>query len=127
MPVWLEYRVVHHRKFKIAGQLLGDPHGVSRAFTMWADALSYARENLTDGWVPDHFLLECSYESTAKQVANVLANPRVGLWHRKRGGWQIHDYADYNRKASEVKAIQAGNRARQARYRERLKGGSGHV
>ena len=125
MPFYLEYNVMNHPKFVRAGELLGGEYGAARAFTLWAAALSYAREHMTDGKVPHGFLSAYPYESSANAVAKVLADRRVRLWHRTRDGWRIHNYRSYNRSAKEIKTLRERNRERQSRFRARHAGGNG--
>ena len=57
---------------------------------------TYAARNLTDGFVGEEIVLLYGSDSLAATLV------RVGLWHRARGGWMIHDYLDYNPSREEV-------------------------
>lgn len=59
---------------------------------------TYAARNLTDGFVGQEIVLLYGSDSLAATLV------RVGLWHRARGGWNIHDYLDYNPSREEVLA-----------------------
>lgn len=75
---------------------------------------TYAAEHLTDGFIrQDVALLYGSAE-----LAGTLV--RAGLWNRTRGGWQIHDYLDYNPSAEQVKQERKQAAERQRRRRDRI-------
>jgi len=59
---------------------------------------TYAARNLTDGFVGEEIVLLYGSDSLAATLV------RVGLWHRARKGWTIHDYLDYNPSRAEVLA-----------------------
>lgn len=59
---------------------------------------TYAARNLTDGFVGQEIVLLYGSDSLAATLV------RVGLWHRARGGWTIHDYLDYNPSREQVLA-----------------------
>src|SRR5262245_46128200 len=105
-----------------AGDLLGGRGGAGRALALFLDALSYSREHLTDGFVPDHFLYKSPLVSAPKAVAKAMAHPEVNLLHRVNGGYLIHDFHDWNKSAKEIKEIRARWRANKATQR---RGGNG--
>lgn len=109
--LYVDDKLPRHPKIFKAGSMLGK-NGPAQALSMFLDGLSYAREHLTDGFIPDRFVAVCPLVERPLDVARVLIDRRVQLWHRVRGGYQIHDYHDWNRKASEIK---------EKRERERLK------
>jgi hypothetical protein len=59
------------------------------------DALCYSNEYLTDGFVPREVI---SDPVAAKALV------RVGLWETAKGGYMIHDYADYQPSKAEIEA-----------------------
>ena len=71
---------------------------------LWACGLSYAARYLTDGFIPTK-ALDClgasdeEYEIPMKMARRLEA---VGLWDPVEGGWQIHDYLDYQPSRDEV-------------------------
>lgn len=105
--IHIEIRLLTHPKILVAGGLLPGEFGALRAFWLYVAALGFAREHLTDGFIPDAFVQTCGLVLTPQAVANVLCSRRVGLWRKVRGGYQIHDYFHYNKKASAVKEIRA--------------------
>lgn len=90
---------------------------------MYLDGLSYAREHLTDGFLPDAYVRRSPLVSHPEVVANALASRAVRLWHRTKGGYRIHDYHDWNRKAADVKEKREKKRREKAAERERKKAG----
>lgn len=82
-------------------------------------AICYANRYRTDGFVPsgalptliarlDGLLERIPPELIAERMADRLV--AVGLWHKKRGGFLIHDYLDYNFSKAEIEAEKARNR-----------------
>jgi hypothetical protein len=81
-------------------------------------ALSWCADYLTDGFVPEiqvkRLLFVCD---DPLAIADRLVS--AGLWERADGGYQIHDYLEYNPSAEQVKAERAANAKRQAEWRDR--------
>lgn len=86
--------------------------------------LSWCADYLTDGFVPEiqvkRLLFVCD---DPLAIADRLV--AAGLWERADGGYQIHDYLEYNPSAEQVKAERAANAKRQAEWRERKKRSQG--
>jgi hypothetical protein len=119
--LYLDDRLPTHPKLFQAGKLLG-VNGIAHALYLYLAGLAYAREHLTDGFVPDQFVIGNSLIREPKQVARALASRKVLLWHRVPGGYQIHDFLDYNPSASKTKALRAEWRKKKAAQR---RGGNG--
>jgi hypothetical protein len=67
-------------------------------------SIAYANRNLTDGFVPDAVafrLADHPQQGEPSQVIDELA--AAGLWEVVDGGYQIHDYPDYQRSKEEVR------------------------
>jgi hypothetical protein len=120
--LYLDDHLPTHPKIFKAGARLGQD-GPALALALFVAGLSYAREHLTDGFVPDQFVASCGLVQTPQSVARVLSSRAVRLWHKTRGGYQIHDYHDWNQKASEVKEKREADRRRKAAQRA---GKNGH-
>jgi len=120
--IFLDNKVAHHPKFLKAGRLLGGQDGVARVVTLFIDALGYADQFLTDGKIGDEFVASSSVVRDGRSVAKVLSDRRIRLWHRIRGGYLIHDYHDWNRKANDVKEKREKDRLRKARWRAKQNG-----
>lgn len=71
------------------------------AMGLWVRAGSWSAQQLTDGFIPEQIALTLG---TKGQAAALVA---VDLWEVVDGGYQIHDYLDYNPTADEVRADQA--------------------
>lgn len=86
-------------------------------------ALCYAARHLTDGYLDaasaaclfpaDTFAAACLVKLAPKQGwADVMV--KAGLWDRVSGGYQIHDYLDYNPPRAKVLAKRARERERRS-------------
>jgi hypothetical protein len=116
--IYLDDRILTHPKLIRAGQLIGR-NGVSRALHLYITGLAYAQAYITDGFVNDALITRYAFDNDPLRVAKALANESVRLWHRVEGGYQIHDYHEYNDDAAKVERKKALTRARVARWRSR--------
>jgi hypothetical protein len=73
---------------------------------------TYAAQHLTDGFVGKSIVLLYGSEALAARLVE------TGLWHRTRGGWNIHDYLDYNPSRETVEKERKAAAERQRRSRE---------
>lgn len=121
--LYIDDKLPRHPKIMKAGALLGGGDGPARALAMFLDGLSYTRSYLTDGMVPDQFVAGSSLVREPLDVARVLADRRVGLWHRVRGGYRFHDFHEWNKSAKEIKEIRKKWREKKAAQR---RGGNGN-
>lgn len=124
--LYIDDKLTRHPKIYKAGSQLGD-NGAALALSVYLDGLSYAREHLTDGFIPEKYLASSGLVSKPYLVARALASRSVRLWHRVPGGYQIHDYHDWNRNASEVKQKREAERVKKARQREAQRKGNGEL
>jgi hypothetical protein len=122
----IDDRLPTHPKILKAGQLLGNG-GVSQAFHMYVMGLAYARQNLTDGFIPDGFVLSCGAVSKSSLCAKALSARGIGLWRKVHGGYQIHDFHRYNPKASDVKEKRERDRLRKQAERHGRNGSMSEV
>ncbi|MFJ6667463.1 hypothetical protein [Streptomyces sp. NPDC091383] len=112
MPwVKLDDRFPSHRKVA----LLSD-----RAFRLHVSAICWCAENLTDGRIADRELALVAKIRGIKATAKVLED--AGLWDRIEGGWEIHDYLDYNPSRDQVLAERKKNAERQEKFRKKRNG-----
>lgn len=72
-----------HRKIVAAGS----------ALTLWVRAGAWCAQQLTDGRVPDEMVSLLGPKRGAERDASRLVE--VGLWERVDGGFQFHDWQDY--------------------------------
>jgi hypothetical protein len=81
----------------------------SEGVALFVLALSWCGGALTDGFIPTAQVRRIALNDDATETAERLVT--VGLWDRVPGGYQIHDYLDYNPSAEQVEAQrQAGIR-----------------
>lgn len=75
------------------------------AIGLWTICGAWSCQQLTDGFVPTS-LVEAlrSNEASASFASDLL---RVGLWEEVEGGYQFHDWSDYQPSAREVKEERA--------------------
>jgi len=104
-----------HRKLNALGPL------APLAGWLHVCALCYCARQLTDGFVPAGQVAKLArFEALSVTLEDlVTALLRVGLWHRKRGGFQIHDFLDYNPSRKKVMTERRRNAQRQERFRGR--------
>ena len=116
--MWLKIddRIVDHPKMFAAARHLGR-RGHARAFGVYMAGLCYANGHLTDGYLAESVVQSFKIDRTPTEVAAVLAFPEVGLWEVVAGGWRIHDYHQFNPKASDVKEKLAADRDRKREER----------
>lgn len=94
----VESSVARNRKFVKAGP------GPS---WLWLCGLAYCQEGLTDGFIPTEAIDFLGVKSARHMVKHLVS---AGLWDAIDGGWQVHDYLDHNKPASEVRRIIADRR-----------------
>ncbi|MCE5247916.1 hypothetical protein LLG88_13465 [bacterium] len=105
-----------HFKFIQAGKRLG-PDGRLLAFGFFVSGVCFSNRHLTDGYLPLDVVE--TWSKRAGTLASALVS--VGLWDRADGGFQIHDFHDYNPASDEVQARREKDRARkETERRERL-------
>lgn len=104
-----------HRKVFAAASDLGGPHNYARVISMFIQGSCYAARNLTDGFLPIA-VVRRFHDSNPAQLARSLV--KAALWEHAEGGFQIHDYQEYNPLASTVKEKRARDSARKKRSLE---------
>ena len=133
--VWvkLDDQFTEHPKVVLAGPLAGWLH---------VCGLVYCGRNLTDGFIPsamvsrlatfDHIgittggaagLFEVGHDIETQELIDILVD--CGLWEEAEGGYNIHDYLDYNPSKADVIAERKANAKRQKDFQERHRKGNG--
>ena len=81
----------------------------------WMDVcgMCYAARYLTDGFVPTKQVPKLTDKPNPDELAQILVD--VGLWEPRPGGFQIHDYLDYNPTREQVLRQRAADLERKAR------------
>jgi len=97
----------HHRKMLQAG-----PH----ACWLWVCGLAYCQRMRTDGFIPTEALPMLGVGAW-KKYAGILVSSQ--LWHKVEGGYQVHDFLDWNASADERAEQEQANRDKVLRYRHR--------
>lgn len=102
--------------FKVDDKLWGHPKWMALpagARALWVTAGSYCASNETDGRL------------SAATIAPLGGRPRdadrlveCGLWERVEGGYQFHDWADYQPTKAQVRAERDATKERQRKWRE---------
>ena len=107
--------------FKVDDTLHGHPkprRAGLPAMGLWALAGSYSSQYLTEGFVPEWFVL--GWPQGRKRAAELVD---VGLWapdeQGGEQGWTFHDWEHYQPSKAEIEADRAANRERQKRFRQK--------
>ena len=120
--LYLDDKLPSHPKLLRAGARLGD-NGAALVLAVYVAGLAYAREHLTDGFLPTGFVNSLVVlVQTPQDVINAMVSRGVALWHRVPGGYRIHDYHDWNDNAASIKEKREKWRAKSA---ARRRGGNG--
>ncbi len=73
---------------------------------LYLAGLIYANANLTDGFIVESMLpVLCgmAYQTPSKGMAQVLVN--LNLWEKVEGGYQIHDFLEFNKSRDQIKTL----------------------
>lgn len=85
------------------------------AFALFVTGLAYCNRNLTDGFIPSPVGFGQLRYCDGNAVPSIRELEEVGLWHPKRGGWMVHDFAEYQpTKAAVLAEKEAKSRAGRA-------------
>jgi len=100
--------IAHHPKLIAAGPI---------AAWFYVCGLTYASTYGTDGFIPD---TEAPHVTPLDDPQDAIKRlVEAGLWHRRKGGYQIHDFLDYQPSGAKMKAGRIAARRRSAEYRAR--------
>jgi hypothetical protein len=113
----LDDALLDHPKIFTAGKTVGGSNGPALALGFYTVLLMWSNRHLTNGFVPESTIGGFAHVRNPRAVADALA--RAGLLDRARGGFQIHDFNEYNPSPTKVKAHRRAARLRQQRHRER--------
>jgi hypothetical protein len=104
-----ESKFPEHVKVYRAGASLGRA-GTGRVIAMMTAMTCFSVDQLTDGFLPDEKVRTSPHDRRPLEVAAALV--AAELWHRVDGGYQIHDFHDFNPAAEAVKAKRQADLAR---------------
>ena len=110
--VKLDEQFTDHPKIMQAGPL---------ASWLYVCGLTYCNRLLTNGHIPAGQLRKLADLDGADLLAATLV--RVGLWDTVDGGYQVHDYLDYQPSKDQVMAQREATAIRQGRFRENKRNG----
>lgn len=88
-----------------------------RAFRLQVEGLCYSNRNLTDGFVPS----QVAHRSGRKSALELVA---AGCWDEADGGYQIHDFDEYQPSRAEVLKRREQTAGRVREWRRRKRGGN---
>lgn len=108
--VKLDDQFTDHPKIVAAGPQAGWLH---------VCAMCYASRYLTDGFIPINVIPRLMTGNTTKLVETLVA---VGLWETAEGGYQIHDYLEYNPSRADTLAAREKDAKRQREHRDSRSG-----
>lgn len=95
------------------------------AFRLWTTALAYANRNLSDGFIPVLMLRRLSTAPKPEKDAAELV--RLRLWEVADGGYQIHDFHEYQPSKEQVLSERESTRQRVANWRAGKKSPAGNA
>lgn len=108
--------------FRSDDNLLDHPKWIGlpdAAKVLWHEAGMWASRHLTDGVVPPSY-----FASRPGSLASARDLVRSGLWSKGRGGgYQFHDWSDWNPTREKVEAERKAAAERQQRFREARRNG----
>ena len=105
-----------HPKLEAAGDLAG---------WLFVCALCYCNRAETDGFVPDGRVAKLTGLKQPERLAERLVE--VGLFDRAEGGYEIHDYLEFQPSASDLKRQRDQKAERMARWRAKRRNGDAPV
>ena len=105
-----------HPKIVQAGPLAG---------FLYIAGLCYAGRYLTDGFIPRGQVRKLIDTDNVTPLVTALVTAE--LWDECDGGYQIHDYLEYNPSGEQVKAERKAAAARQKAFRERRREANGRI
>lgn len=103
----LDDHFLDHPKILAAGE---------RAELLHIHALLYCNKHLTDGFVPEAAISHLLHAPQRQAVQRLI---ELCIWVVVDGGYQIHDFLDWNPSREAVLTLRAQNTARQAESRQR--------
>jgi hypothetical protein len=106
-----------HPKVMKAGARLG-ARGSSTIIHLHLWGIAYARQHLTDGFIPLKAVASCGAISKCSLVAEAMCARGVRLWRKVKGGYQIHDFHEYNPTAAAERVRRERSRKYMAQYRK---------
>ena len=89
------------------------------AFRLWIVGLCYCQSALTDGFIPNEVIpRDASRVRYVRELTRSKLPGRAALWKVVRGGFQVHDYLQWNDGRREILQKRASHAARTRRWRD---------
>jgi hypothetical protein len=117
MWVRVDEKFPEHPKVVEAGRHLGI-HGRGRVVALWTVGICYCNRNATDGFF-DRKTAEKWTLFDKKPIEVLTVMCRADLLKQVDGGFQFHDYFDYQPSAAEIKAKRQKDKERKRLERDR--------
>lgn len=95
------------------------------ALALFVCGLAYCNRNLTDGFIPSQVGLGQLRFCDGNTTPAIRQLETVGMWEKKDGGWQVHDFPEYQPSREAVlkeRATDAGRKAESRRTKRRTPG-----
>lgn len=95
--------------FKVDDTLAFHPKAIAAgnaALGLWVRAGTWCSQQLTDGYLPTEMARQMGTRAQATKLVE------VGLWKEAPGGYQFHDWTDWNPTRLQIEADRYDRRAR---------------
>lgn len=101
-----------------------DPELWSASMSLWMAIGCYCARNLTDGFISEARCRRVTPLVTSRVTDALSALVGAGFLRIVEGGYQMHDYLEYNPSKSEVKRKREQRAKRQKKYRDKQRNAS---
>ncbi len=81
------------------------------ALALWITGLSYCNRNLTDGFIPRGVGYGQLRYCDGNAVPAIRELESLGMWTETDGGWEVHDYLDYQPSKADVLSLREARKA----------------
>ena len=117
---WVRYDqgFPRHPKVRRAARLLG-ANGLGRVLAVHLEVTCYCNEHLTDGRIDNSIAKLMESDRDPIQVLRVFARSSIRLAIKVKGGFQLHDYQEYQPSKREVQEGRKKERDRKRKARLR--------
>jgi hypothetical protein len=110
----LDDALIDHRKIFTAGRLIGK-NGPAIALGFYTVGLLWSNKHLSDGFLPEDVILGVRHVDNPRSIVDALV--KAELFEKVAGGFQIHDFDEYNPLAKTIKTKRREDRLRKQKER----------
>jgi hypothetical protein len=110
----LDDELLDHQKIALAGTLIGK-NGGAIAIGFYAVCLLWSGKHLTDGYLPEAVITGFGHVENPRSIADALV--KAGLLEKISGGFQVHDFDEYNPSAAVIRKRRKVDRLRKQHAR----------